>query len=344
MSGSSLIAVALILPFVGALLVALAGRAAVLRDALVMIVPLALLGVVAQLPALVLDGRTASLLLVEMMPGLSLRLEAEPLGVLFACVAALLWPIASLYSIGYLRGNREKHQTRFHACFALAIGGTMGVALAGNLLTLFVAYELLTLSTYPLVAHKGNDHAIAGARTYLGILPAHILADTPWEELEMNPYMDAPTVTSGPYDFVEFVPEQYIHKVKKEDYWGKEVTIDEVYVKLFESTATQLAQLEAGELDLAQVPPDEMDRFELVEHVDTLAAQGIGYYVTHMDFRNEEQIAQLNLPADDGGKGYSISKEPKPYLQDKRFRQALAYAVDDNAIMQVVAGGQATPI
>jgi peptide/nickel transport system substrate-binding protein len=180
--------------------------------------------------------------------------------------------------------------------------------------------------------------------TYLGILPSHILADTPWEEMEQNPYMDAPTVTSGPYDFVEFVPEQYIHLVKKDGYWGKEVTIDEVYIKMFESTATQLAQLEAGELDLALVPPDEMERFEFVEHVDILEAQGIGYYVTHVDFRNEDQIAQLNLPTDEGGKGYSISKTPKPYLQDKRFRQALAYAIDNNAVIQVVAGGYATPI
>ena len=180
--------------------------------------------------------------------------------------------------------------------------------------------------------------------TYLGILPSHILADTPWDELEQNPYMDAPTVTSGPYDFVEFVPEQYIHMVKKDGYWGNEVTIDEVYIKMFESTATQLAQLEAGELDLALVAADEMERFEFVEHVDILAAKGIGYYVTHVDYRNEEQIAQLNLPTEEGGKGYSISKEPKPYLQDKRFRQALAYAIDNDAVMQVVAAGYATPI
>jgi peptide/nickel transport system substrate-binding protein len=78
--------------------------------------------------------------------------------------------------------------------------------------------------------------------------------------------------------------------------------------------------------------------------VDILAAQGIGYYVTHVDFRNEDQIAQLNLPTEEGGKGYSISTEPKPYLQDKRFRQALAYAIDNDAVMQVVAAGYATPI
>jgi len=167
---SSLVALALALPFLGALLIALLGRAQPLRDGLVLGVPLALLLVVLQLPTPVLDGAAPSLLLVEMMPGLSLRFEAEPLGVLFACVAAILWPIASLYSIGYLRGNHEKHQTRFHACFALSIGGAMGVALAGNLITLFAAYELLTLATYPLVAHKASDTAMQGARTYLGIL------------------------------------------------------------------------------------------------------------------------------------------------------------------------------
>ena len=170
MSGSTVIALMLALPFLGALLISLLGRATELRDGVVLLVPLALLLLVFQLPGPVLAGEAPSLLLIEMMPGLSLRFEAEPLGVLFACVAGLLWPIASLYSIGYLRGNNEKHQTRFHACFALAIGGAMGVALAGNLVTLFAAYELLTLSTYPLVAHKGNETAIKGARTYLGIL------------------------------------------------------------------------------------------------------------------------------------------------------------------------------
>ncbi len=170
MSGPTLIALMLSLPFLGALLISLSGRAVAVRDGIVLLVPLVLLAVVLQLPSPVLVGDRPELVLVEMMPGLSLSFTAEPLGVLFACVASLLWPIASLYSIGYLRGNNEQHQTRFHACFALAIGGAMGVALAGNLVTLFAAYELLTLSTYPLVAHKGNETAIRGARTYLGVL------------------------------------------------------------------------------------------------------------------------------------------------------------------------------
>ena len=89
---------------------------------------------------------------------------------LFACVAALLWPVNTLYSIGYMRGNNELNQTRFYICFAIALSSTMGIALAGNLLTLFLCYEVLTLSTYPLVAHKGNEEARKAGRVYLGIL------------------------------------------------------------------------------------------------------------------------------------------------------------------------------
>ena len=180
--------------------------------------------------------------------------------------------------------------------------------------------------------------------TYLGILPEHILGDVPPEEVEKHAYVDAPTVTSGPFDFVEFESEQYIHLKKKADYWGEQVAVDEIYVKLFESTATLLAQLEAGEVDIAEIPAEELERFRAMPHVEVMTVKGIGYYVTHFDFRNEEQIAQLNKSKEEGGKGYNFAKEPKPYLQDKRFRQAMAYAVDTNATIQVVAGGEATPI
>ena len=169
MSGDLLLTWILCIPFIGALLISLSGRWERVRDAVVLLVPLVLLALVVQLLQRVPDDQP-QLLLGEIMPGLSLYFAAESLGTLFAAVAALLWPVASLYSIGYLRGNREKHQTRFHACFALSIGGAMGVALAGNLLTLFAAYEMLTLATYPLVVHKGDQKAMQGGRTYLGIL------------------------------------------------------------------------------------------------------------------------------------------------------------------------------
>jgi multicomponent Na+:H+ antiporter subunit D len=97
-------------------------------------------------------------------------LKLEPLGMLFALVASGLWIVNSIYSIGYMRANQEGKQTRFFVFFALSLAATLGIAMAGNLFTLFLFYELLTLLTYPLVTHAGTDAAKAGGRLYLGLL------------------------------------------------------------------------------------------------------------------------------------------------------------------------------
>ncbi|MEC8099087.1 MAG: proton-conducting transporter membrane subunit, partial [Pseudomonadota bacterium] len=103
-------------------------------------------------------------------PQLTLTFTPEPLGMLFALVAGSLWPLASLYTIGYMRGAGEKNHTRFMFFYAIAIHAAMAIALSGNLLTLFVFYEVLTFSTYPLVTHKGTPEAKQAGRIYLGIL------------------------------------------------------------------------------------------------------------------------------------------------------------------------------
>jgi multicomponent Na+:H+ antiporter subunit D len=96
--------------------------------------------------------------------------EVEPLGMTFALVSSGLWILTSLYSIGYMRGAGEKNQTRFYACFAVALFAATVIAFAQNMFTLFIFYEILSLSTYPLVAHKGTREAKHGARVYLGLL------------------------------------------------------------------------------------------------------------------------------------------------------------------------------
>lgn len=108
--------------------------------------------------------------LVTLAPQLTLAFTPEPLGMLFALVAGSLWPLASLYTIGYMRGAGEKNHTRFMFFYAIAIHAAMAIALSGNLLTLFVFYEVLTFSTYPLVTHKGTPEAKQAGRIYLGIL------------------------------------------------------------------------------------------------------------------------------------------------------------------------------
>jgi multicomponent Na+:H+ antiporter subunit D len=100
-----------------------------------------------------------------LLPGVDLVLRIEPLSLLFMLLSAVLWLVTTVYAIGYLEGS--PHRTRFFGFFSLCVTATVGVALAGNLVTFLVFYELLTLATYPLVAHRGTPAAIAGARTYL---------------------------------------------------------------------------------------------------------------------------------------------------------------------------------
>jgi multicomponent Na+:H+ antiporter subunit D len=163
---------ALALPLLSAALTLLAGRLPNLREALTLACGAVLLAVVLSLLPGVLDGGRPTVTLFEVMPGLALALSLEPLGMLFAMVASGLWIVTSGYSIGYMRAHGEGHQTRYYFCFAVAIFGAMGVALAGNMFTLFVFYEVLTLSTYPLVAHHGDERAMCGGRTYVGVLLA----------------------------------------------------------------------------------------------------------------------------------------------------------------------------
>ncbi|MFW5969766.1 MAG: monovalent cation/H+ antiporter subunit D family protein [Halofilum sp. (in: g-proteobacteria)] len=164
------ILLALLIPTLAAVGIDIAGRWPNVREGVTLVASVALFLVVLSILPVVLDGGRPAVTLIELLPGVPLAFEVEPLGMLFALVASLLWPINSLYSIGYMRGNHEHAQTRFYICFAIALASTMGIAFAGNLLTLFVFYEILTLSTYPLVAHQEDDAARHGGRVYLGIL------------------------------------------------------------------------------------------------------------------------------------------------------------------------------
>lgn len=166
----SLLIAAPLVPLLGALLVALLGRTPNLREAASLATAALLAVVVLNLLAGVLDGARPGLTIIAVLPGIDLAFALEPLGMLFATVASLLWLVNTLYSIGYMRGNREPRQTVFFVCFALAIAATMGICLAGNLFTLFVFYELLTLTTVPLVMHKADDGAVRAGRVYVGIL------------------------------------------------------------------------------------------------------------------------------------------------------------------------------
>ncbi|MFQ5789408.1 MAG: proton-conducting transporter membrane subunit [Acidobacteriota bacterium] len=122
--------------------------------------------VASMLPA-VLSGRVVETEPLGLAPGLTLHLRADAFGLVFALLASGLWILTSFYSIGYMREGGHTHQTGYFASFAVCLSGAIGIALAANLLTFFVFYEILTVATYPLVAHKRNREAVAAGRKYL---------------------------------------------------------------------------------------------------------------------------------------------------------------------------------
>jgi len=166
----TLVIAALIIPLIGALLIPLFHSAPNARESVTLLTAGALALTVWSLLPHVLAGARPAAIDLAVVPGLTVAFAVEPLGLLFALVASTLWLVTSIYSIGYMRGNSEPRQTSFYVCFAIALWATIGIAFAKNLFTLFIFYEVLTLSTYPLVAHKANAEAIRAGRIYLLIL------------------------------------------------------------------------------------------------------------------------------------------------------------------------------
>lgn len=170
MSANTALILTLIVPLLGAVLIGLTGRWPNLRETVTIVTALSLFALVIRVLMGLNAGENIGIELVTVFSGVPIAFNTEPLSILFAMIASGLWVVTSVYAIGYMRGTHEKKQTRFYVCFALSLFGAMGVAFSANLLTLFIFYEVLTLSTYPLVTHKGDEKAKAGGRTYLGIL------------------------------------------------------------------------------------------------------------------------------------------------------------------------------
>ena len=102
---------------------------------------------------------------LPLLPGLDLVLRADAESVLFVTLSSGLWLVTTVYAIGYLEGS--PHRSRFFGFFSQCVAATVGVALAGNLMTFLLFYELLTLATYPLIVHRGTDAAHQAGRAYL---------------------------------------------------------------------------------------------------------------------------------------------------------------------------------
>ncbi len=122
--------------------------------------------IISMAPA-IMDGDVLSFPIIDIGAGIELGYRVDAFGLIFAITSSFLWILVSLYSIGYMRSLEEHAQTRYYFMFALAIFSAVSIALSENLVTFYIFYEALTLSTYWLVAHHEDKEAFAATRKYL---------------------------------------------------------------------------------------------------------------------------------------------------------------------------------
>lgn len=142
-------------------------RSASLREALTIAAAICKFVIIASMLRPVLVGVEYFYTIAQVAPGVAIRLRVDAMGLLFALVISQLWIATSAYSIGYMRGLKERNQGRYYSFFAVAISATIGVAFAANLFTLYLFYELLLFSAYPLVTHYQDAQAKSSGRKYL---------------------------------------------------------------------------------------------------------------------------------------------------------------------------------
>ncbi len=151
-------------------LIGISNRYPNLRESWTLIAALVKFGLILSMLPIIREGKVIEYNLMTLLPGLDIAFKVDALGITLALTASFLWVLTSIYAIGYMRSLKEHSQTRFFMCFAIALSATMGAAFSANMFTLFLFYEIITVSTYPLVAHEETESAINGARRYLTYL------------------------------------------------------------------------------------------------------------------------------------------------------------------------------
>ncbi len=115
----------------------------------------------------IMGGNKIVYTLSTIAPGISINFRVDALSLIFGIVSSFLWIFATFYNIGYMRSLNEHAQTRYYTCFAIAILGAQGVSYSGSLFSLYLFYEIITIFTYPLVAHHQDAEGYAGAKKYI---------------------------------------------------------------------------------------------------------------------------------------------------------------------------------
>jgi peptide/nickel transport system substrate-binding protein len=150
----------------------------------------------------------------------------------------------------------------------------------------------------------------------MGILPAHVLQDVAPDQLKQHPFTLRPNVSAGVFEFGKYETDQYLEITRNENYGGgAKARLDRIFFKILTRDAA-LAQLEKGELDLMVAPVSEVGRLKRAPNLEVVSVPSPS--VSFM----------------------TVSLE-KPYLGDKRIRQAMMYAIDREGIVKSIYQGEA---
>jgi multicomponent Na+:H+ antiporter subunit D len=162
---------AILCPATAAILILLSSKRPNVRESWTIIAGILQFSLVASLVPIILERKVIECTFFQtMFEGIAFGFKVDAFGLIFALTASFLWILVSFYSIGYMRSLKEHAQTRYYFCFAIAIFGAIGIALSANLLTMFIFYEILTVSTYPLVIHDQSPEALSAGRKYFAYL------------------------------------------------------------------------------------------------------------------------------------------------------------------------------
>ena len=214
---------------------------------------------------------------LSLLPDLDLVLRAGPLALLFTGLSSGLWLLTTIYAIGYLEGSPNR--SRFFGFFSLCVTATVGVALSGNLITFLLFYELLTLSTYPLIVHRGTEEVCRAGQSYLvytfcgGVL---LLLGTVWL------YILTGTL--------EFTPKGFIHEVSEKE----QLALVSIFILLITGLGVKAALVPLhGWLPKAMVAPAPVSA--LLHAVAVVKAGAFGIVRVVYDVFGVERAAFLGL-------------------------------------------------
>jgi len=157
-------------PIICAFLIFLFRKRPNIRESCTIIAGIVQFLIIISMAPTILHGSVIKFHLLTVYQGIDFSYKVDAFGLIFAITSSFLWILVSLYSIGYMRALEEHAQTRFYFMFALAIFSAVSIAMSENLITFYLFYEALTLSTYWLVAHHEDEEAFFGGRKYLTYL------------------------------------------------------------------------------------------------------------------------------------------------------------------------------